>query len=56
MAFNLEKLKDNNAIFWTFQWPKIREVAAECGWAVFRAYWERKGFEHFYEIDGYDCE
>lgn len=21
-------------------------------WAVFRAYWERKGFEHFYDIDG----
>ena len=34
MAFNLEKLKDNDAIFWTFQWPKIREVAAACGWAV----------------------
>ena len=34
MAFDLEKLKDNNAIFWIFQWPKIREVAAACGWAV----------------------
>lgn len=22
-------------------------------WAVFRAYWERKGFEYFYDIDGY---
>ena len=22
-------------------------------WAIFRAYWERKGFEHFYDIDGY---
>ena len=32
--FDLEKLKDNDAIFWTFQWPKIREVAAKCGWAV----------------------
>ena len=21
-------------------------------WAIFRAYWERKGFEHFYDIDG----
>ena len=34
MAFKLEKLKDNNAIFWTFLWPKIREVAAKCGWAI----------------------
>ena len=34
MAFDLEKLKDNDAIFWTFQWPKIREVATSCGWAV----------------------
>jgi len=32
--FNLEKLKDNNAIFWAIQWPKIRESAAKCGWAV----------------------
>lgn len=23
-------------------------------WKLFRAYWELKGFEHFYEIDGYD--
>lgn len=22
-------------------------------WTIFRAYWERKGFEHFYDIDGY---
>ena len=22
-------------------------------WSLFRAYWERKGFEFFYEIDGY---
>lgn len=22
-------------------------------WAVFRAYWERKGFEYFSDIDGY---
>ena len=22
-------------------------------WSIFRAYWERKGFEHFYDIDGY---
>lgn len=22
-------------------------------WAIFRAYWERRGFEHFYDIDGY---
>lgn len=21
-------------------------------WAIFRAYWERRGFEHFYDIDG----
>ena len=34
MAFNLEKLKDNNAVFWVFQWPALREAAAECGWAV----------------------
>lgn len=32
--FNLDKLKDNNAIFWAIQWPKIRETAAKCGWAV----------------------
>jgi len=25
-------------------------------WAIFRAYWERKGFEHFYDIDGYRKE
>ena len=22
-------------------------------WSIFRAYWERKGFKHFYDIDGY---
>ena len=32
--FNLEKLKDNNAIFWVFRFDEIRKVAAECGWAV----------------------
>ena len=32
--FNLEKLKDNNVIFWVFQWPALREAAAECGWAL----------------------
>ena len=32
--FNLEKLKDNNAIFWVFQWPSLREAASECGWAI----------------------
>ena len=32
--FNLEKLKDNDAIFWVFRFPEIREIAAECGWAV----------------------
>lgn len=32
--FNLEKLKDNNAIFWIFRLPDIRKVAAECGWAI----------------------
>ena len=32
--FNLEKLKDNNAIFWAIQCPKIRESAVKCGWAV----------------------
>lgn len=25
-------------------------------WAIFRAYWERRGFEHFYDIDGYRKE
>ena len=34
MAFDLEKLKDNHAIFWVFIFPKIREVAAQCGWAI----------------------
>lgn len=34
MAFDLEKLKDNHAIFWVFMFPKIREVAAQCGWAI----------------------
>lgn len=32
--FDLEKLKDNNAIFWVFRFPELREVAAECGWAL----------------------
>ena len=32
--FDLEKLKDNNAIFWIFRFPEYREVAAECGWAI----------------------
>lgn len=32
--FNLEKLKDNNAIFWIFRFDDIRKVAAECGWAI----------------------
>jgi len=25
-------------------------------WATFRAYWEKKGFDYFYDIDGYDKE
>lgn len=32
--FDLEKLRDNNAIFWIFKFPQIREIAAECGWAI----------------------
>ena len=32
--FDLEKLKDNNAIFWIFRFPEIRQIAAECGWAI----------------------
>ena len=32
--FDLEKLKDNNAIFWIFRFPELREVAASCGWAL----------------------
>lgn len=32
--FNLEKLKDNNTIFWVFQWPDLRRAAADCGWAL----------------------
>lgn len=32
--FKLEKLKDNNAIFWTFMFPEIRKTAANLGWAV----------------------
>ena len=32
--FDLEKLKDNNAIFWVFRFPELRRVAAECGWAL----------------------
>ena len=29
------------------------EVDTDFMWAVFRKYWENKGFDHFYEIDGY---
>ena len=32
--FNLEKLKNNNAIFWIFKWPEMRRIAADCGWAL----------------------
>lgn len=32
--FDLEKLKDNNAIFWIFRFPEYRKIAAECGWAI----------------------
>lgn len=32
--FDLHKLKDNNAIFWIFRFPELREAAAECGWAL----------------------
>ena len=32
--FNLEKLKDNNAAFWVFKLPELRDIAAECGWAI----------------------
>ncbi|MBQ7494397.1 MAG: hypothetical protein IJT75_01320 [Bacteroidaceae bacterium] len=32
--FDLEKLKDNNAIFWIFRFPELRETAAACGWAL----------------------
>ena len=32
--FDLEKLKNNNAVFWTFLLPDIRKVAADCGWAI----------------------
>ena len=32
--FDLEKLKDNNAIFWIFRFPELRKVAKECGWAL----------------------
>ena len=32
--FDLEKLKDNNAIFWVFRFPAIRETAASLGWAI----------------------
>lgn len=32
--FELEKLKDNNAVFWTFMLPAIRKVAYENGWAI----------------------
>lgn len=32
--FDLEKLKDNNAIFWIFRFPEFQKIAAECGWAI----------------------
>lgn len=32
--FDIEKLKDNNVIFWVFQWPDLRRAAADCGWAL----------------------
>ena len=32
--FNLEKLKDNNAIFWCFKWHEMQRIAAEGGWAL----------------------
>lgn len=32
------------------------ELDNDLMWALFRAYWERKGFSHFYEIDGYKAE
>ena len=32
--FDLKKLKNNNAIFWVFTFPKIREIAYHCGWAI----------------------
>ena len=32
--FDLEKLKDNNAIFWIFRFPEFRKIAAENGWAL----------------------
>lgn len=34
IMFDLEKLKDNNAIFWVFHFPAIRETAASLGWAI----------------------
>jgi peptidoglycan/xylan/chitin deacetylase (PgdA/CDA1 family) len=32
--FDLKKLEDNNAVFWIFWFPKLRKIAAECGWAI----------------------
>ena len=32
--FDLNKLEDNNAIFWIFKFPEYRRIAAECGWAI----------------------
>lgn len=32
--FDLKKLEDNNAVFWIFQFEKLRRIAAECGWAI----------------------
>jgi peptidoglycan/xylan/chitin deacetylase (PgdA/CDA1 family) len=34
IMFDLDKLKDNNAIFWIFRFPEYRKIAAECGWAI----------------------
>ena len=30
------------------------ELDGDNQWATFRAYWENKGFEHFYDIDNYE--
>ena len=30
------------------------ELDEDNQWATFRAYWENKGFEHFYDIDNYE--
>ena len=32
--FDLNRLEDNNAIFWIFKFPEYRRIAAECGWAI----------------------